>query len=107
MLRSMDTHPRQLDSGPEPVAPELKDHEGPEEMTVVVSAALVLAHQLLDVAGIEETLGGKAARTQELVHESIPFVSQPALHRHAEAFLAASQHRLGQRSGKRALQDPL
>src|SRR6185437_613050 len=83
-LRSMDPYPRQLYACLEPVAPELKDHECPEQMAVVVRPALVLAHQPLHVPGVEESLRRKTRGTQELVHEPIPFVGQPLLHGHAE-----------------------
>src|SRR6185437_5574067 len=107
MLRSMDVDSRQLDGGLEPVAPELKDHERPEEMTVIVGSCLVLTHQPLHVAGVEESLRGETGGTQQLMHESIPLVGQPLLHGDAEAFLAALQHLRRQGCGEGALQDPL
>src|SRR6185312_5996118 len=100
MLRSMDVDSRQLDGSLVPVAPELKDHERPEKMTVVVAPGLVLAHEVPHVTGIEEPLGGETAGTQQLVRESV-------LHGHAEAFLAALQHLTRQRAGEGALEDPL
>src|SRR6202044_4104652 len=87
-------------------APELKHHERPQQMTVVVRSGLVLPHELPHVARIEEPLRGKTARTQQLMHERIPFVGQPMLHGHAETFLAALEHRLGQCPGEGALEDP-
>src|SRR6185437_6310840 len=107
MLRSMDVDSRQLDGSLVPVAPELKDHERPEKMTVVVAPGLVLAHEVPHVTGIEEPLGGETAGTQQLVHESIPLVGEPVLHGHAEAFLAALQHLTRKRAGEGALEDPL
>src|SRR6185312_1950140 len=106
-LRSMDTHSRPLTARLEPLAPELKNHQCPEQMAVVVRPALVLAHQRAHIAGVEQALRGKTGRAQQLVHEPVPFVGQPLLHRHAEAFLAAREHGRRQRAGEGALQDPL
>src|SRR6185437_11151723 len=106
MLRSMDMDSRQLDGSLEPVAPELKDHQRPEKVTVVVGRGLVLAHQPLHVTCVEEPLRRETGGTQELMHEPVPLVGEPLLHGHAEAFLAALQRLRGQRAGEGALQDP-
>src|SRR5579872_270556 len=107
MLRSIDTHPGHLDAPLEAVAPELKDHEAPEQMAVVVRAALVLAHQLLHIARLEEAVRGETVRTEDIVHEAVPLVGEPMLHRHAEALLAALEDGLGELPRERALQKPL
>src|SRR5580704_12232289 len=90
----------------EPVPPKLEHHECPQQMTVIVGAGLVLSHELLDVASVEESVARQIRRAQELVHQRVPLVVQPILHRHAEALLAPLQDLLGQSRGKRLAQNP-
>ena len=69
------------------IMPLLKDHEGPEKVTVIFLPLNMFIHESGYFPGVEYTLPGYPRRTQEVAHHGLQLLFQPVFNGNTESLL--------------------
>src|SRR5687767_7898265 len=85
--------------------PEFKHQQGPQLLSVIGHAALVLIQQASDILGIEDPRASHSLRRQKIPCQRAQFSLEPLSDRYSKPFLPSARHKWRQKILNGALQD--